>query len=524
MQYAFKVSSAEAGKRLDVFLQQKLKLSRNQIKQLIESGQCTVNQIPVRKPSAKLKPEDEVCLNWVRQESGLKSVQGDVNIIYEHSDFVLVDKPWGISVHPAPSEKNSTLVNLLLHHFPALKNLGGERPGIVHRLDKDTSGLLVVALTTQAQNDLARLFARRQVDKVYWALVCGKPPQPKGKIELSLARDPLIKTKMAVVNKNGRYAKSEYELVWSNGDYSLLKVKIFTGRTHQIRVHLQAIGCPIVGDKTYGGEIRPKNYRDYLLSKLVKRQLLHAASLSFVYKGEKFEFVSGLPWDFKRVLFFLSKETLKLILVGLPGSGKSELAKLLDPDFFHADALVSELYTPGQDGYFLVQRIFGPEVISEQGEIDKNKLLAKLARPELRKEFLRALYPLVWGKWQEYVGQRQGKPWVVGDIPLFLESNWQVREKDVICIGVYRPERTRRKSLQDRGWDQKKIALIESWQFSWAAKLAQSQLIVDNSGSKDELLAKAVTIKRILRRIKRKRVLNKINQIQLRLAGFGLTF
>ncbi len=498
--------------RIDIFLSKKLNIPRSKVKSLLDKQLCFVNNNFQIKPSYRLKINDKiVCSLDIENKELISPQKGELSVLYHDRDFIVLDKPPGLTVHPAPSEKQPTLVHFLLYHFPSLKKIGGERPGIVHRLDKDTSGLLVVALNEQSRMYFSELFSARKVDKIYLALVSGKPQKEQGIIELPLGRDLKNRTRMAVRSKGGKPAKSAYQVIWTDGEYSLLKVKIFTGRTHQIRVHLTTIGCPILGDKTYGGEIIVKDYKTKILKKLVKRQMLHASFLNFSLTNKEIKtFQSKLPPDFKQVLYFLLQEPLKVILVGLPGSGKTELAKYLDKDFFSADKIVHTLYKKGKDGYFLLRRMLGDEILNFNEEIDRNKLWKCLNdNSYLRKEVEKIIHPLVFGRWQEYVRARNFLPFVVGDIPLYLESRF-AKDENVVFVGVFRPEEERRRALLKRGWSEEKITQIESWQFSQEVKLRQCTFVVDNSGDLKLLQKKAAILKNMLVKLKASKVKNKI--------------
>jgi len=216
-----------------------------------------------------------------------------LNIPYEDDDLLVVEKPAGLTVHPAPGHTSHTLVNALLSHLPHLADIGDSlRPGIVHRLDKDTSGLMLVAKNSKAQEHLIGQFKSRSVTKAYIALVRGRLTPETGVIEANIGRDPRNRKKMAVV-EGGREASTEYQVIKYIGDYTLLEVRLRTGRTHQIRVHLAAIGFPVVGDKVYG-----------VRSPFLSRQFLHACRLGFSLpsSGEYIEFKSELPADLEQAL------------------------------------------------------------------------------------------------------------------------------------------------------------------------------------------------------------------------------
>jgi 23S rRNA pseudouridine1911/1915/1917 synthase len=283
-----------SGARLDKFVGDRCPdLSRTHAQQLIVGGFITVNGRPA-KPSLKLNSGDRIDI-FIPPEPPGRLTPEDIplHIIYEDSDLLVVDKPAGLAVHPAPGHPAHTLVNAILGYLPGLaEDAGSLRPGIVHRLDKDTSGLIVVAKNRLAQANLSEQFKSRRVSKSYLVLVKGKLTPEKGTIEADIGRDPHNRQRMAVVAE-GREARTEYRVVRYIGKYSLLEIKPETGRTHQIRVHLAAIGFPVVGDVTYGFK-----------SPHLSRQFLHASRLGFHLPstGEYVEFESPLPPDLEQAL------------------------------------------------------------------------------------------------------------------------------------------------------------------------------------------------------------------------------
>ncbi len=280
--------------RLDKFVGEWCpELSRTHAQKLIADGYITVNNQSAR-PSLKLNPGDKISVIIPPPPpSHLVPEAIPLSIFYEDDDLMVIDKPAGLTVHPAPGHPTHTLVNAVLAHFPDLADIGDSpRPGIVHRLDKDTSGLVLVAKNRVAQANLSSQFKSHSVLKVYQALVKGKLSPERGVIEAALGRSPRNRKQMAVVSR-GREARTEYRVIRYIGDYTLLEVLLETGRTHQIRVHLSAIGYPVVGDVTYGGK-----------SPHLSRQFLHACRLGFSLPstGEYVEFESELPADLKRAL------------------------------------------------------------------------------------------------------------------------------------------------------------------------------------------------------------------------------
>ena len=293
----------EAGPRLDRYLAETWPdLSRSRLQRLIADGLVCVNDAPARS-SYKVRQGDllSVC---IPSPSPLSVSAEDIplRVIYEDHDLVVIDKPAGLVVHPAPGHPSGTLVNALLAHCSDLAGIGGvERPGIVHRLDKDTSGLMVVAKNEHAHQSLTRQIKERTVSKRYLALVHGELRPAQGTIDAPIGRDPRNRQRMAVVS-DGRAASSTYTTLQRLGAYSLLEVQIHTGRTHHIHVHLAHVGHPVVGDPVYGR--KGKGAAGQPGGQPVGRQFLHAAVLGFRLPstGEYREFRCELPADLRAVL------------------------------------------------------------------------------------------------------------------------------------------------------------------------------------------------------------------------------
>jgi 23S rRNA pseudouridine1911/1915/1917 synthase len=296
------VSEQEVGERLDRAIAARFEeISRSYAATLIEAEAVTINGVGAGKAGQKLKAGDRVAIEIpAPRPSGLAAESIPLDVVYEDPDLLVIDKPAGMVVHPAPGHSGGTLVNALLAHVPELElDMGDEaRPGIVHRLDKDTSGLIVVAKRRPAHEALARQMAGRTLLKEYVALVDGKPSPPSGVVDAPLARDPRDRQRMAIVAR-GRPARTRYAVERELGRFSLVGATLETGRTHQIRVHMASMGHPIVGDPVYGR----RTLKDAAALGLA-RQFLHARRLGLTLPstGEWREFTSPLPGDLQRAL------------------------------------------------------------------------------------------------------------------------------------------------------------------------------------------------------------------------------
>jgi len=302
--FEFLIAEPESGERLDHFLsKQELFLTRSQVKRVADEGKVWVNNRKV-KPGYRLRAGDIVSIRKEEpREYSLASEEIPLDVVFEDRSIIVVDKPPGMVVHPAAGNYSGTLVNALLFHCKDLSGIGGVlRPGIVHRLDKHTSGLIVAAKSDVAHRGLAAQFKEHLVTKVYKALVHGAVRE-EGVVNLSIGRHPVDGKKMSTKSRRGKEAITRWSVVESYGPVTLLDVKIETGRTHQIRVHLNALGHPVVGDSVYGNsKKRIKDLRDTSLRTIlndVARQALHASRIGFRHPetGRYMEFSSPLPAD-----------------------------------------------------------------------------------------------------------------------------------------------------------------------------------------------------------------------------------
>lgn len=301
--YQFQVSKSQEKERLDVYLAQILpQISRNYIQKGIKSGWITVNNKKI-KTNYKIKRDDliNVEIPAPKKQSVLKPEKIPLDILYEDQDIIIINKERGMIVYPAPGNSSGTVVNALLNHTKNLSRWGGNnRPGIVHRLDKDTSGLLIVAKNDSVHRNLAEQFKKRKVKKTYLALVFGIVKENSGIIDAPIGRNPVNRTKMTVTTKNSRHAVTYFKVLERFSDYTLLEIDIKTGRTHQIRVHMEFIDHPLVGDPVYSNRINPFS---------IKGQALHAYKLGFKHPKtcRYIEFKAPLPKDLSIILNILRK-------------------------------------------------------------------------------------------------------------------------------------------------------------------------------------------------------------------------
>lgn len=302
-EYALKVSDEQRGMRLDLLLsaiskEKSLGLSRTSIQELISKSGISVNGSFDIKPNYKVKQADKIKISLEDKiKTSLHPEDIPLEVLYEDRDLAIINKPVGLVVHPAPGNREHTLVNALLFRFKDLSDINPQRPGIVHRLDKDTSGILVIAKNNSSHLKLAGQFEDHSIKRKYTAVVKGRMEFDENVIEAPIARHITKRESMAVdFSDKSRYAKTYYRTLKRFGDYSLLQLEPFTGRTHQLRVHLAFIGHPILGDKKYG---RGNDFT---------RLALHAQSLGFIHpsSGKFVEFNSSLPQEFLDITTKLS--------------------------------------------------------------------------------------------------------------------------------------------------------------------------------------------------------------------------
>jgi len=493
---------AAAPGRLDQFWAETLaaqSITRAKIQEWIKAGHATVDSAVVRKPSHKLRGGESLELTMPEGCAAPEAEEGGLVVLYQDEDVAILDKPFGLTVHPAPSCPEGTLVNRLLHHFPQLKNIDGERPGIVHRIDKDTSGLLAVALNEPVRLKLSEAFAEREVQKTYLALLHGRPAKDEATIDAPVGRDSGHKTRMGVV-PGGREAVSSYRIVWTSRDkrVSLAEVDIATGRTHQIRVHMAHVGHPLLGDALYGPhKVNMLRREDPMLLKLASRQMLHAWKLSFTHpvSGEMLGFTCKPPRDFWRIPLHLCRKLQRVGVLGLPGSGKSTVLDALAQRkwaTWSADRVVAELYQPGADCWHMLISRYGERFVPDaQSPVNKAALLEAMRTSEsFRRELMDVLYPMVLHKLRDFWEAQGEARAAFAEIPMLLEAGWLGANVVDLAVGVSCPGELRHKRLAEkRGWDDATIALFDSWQWAEDKKLGACRHIVYNSGSIDQTLA-----------------------------------
>jgi 23S rRNA pseudouridine1911/1915/1917 synthase len=540
-------------------------LSRETIKKLIRAGKVRVNGTITLSPKAPVPAGAEIELAVPAPSSPLAPEAGPLKILYRDAVLAVIDKEAGLTTHPAPGRPEGTLAHRLLSYFPELAATGGPRPGIVHRLDKDTSGLMLIALNEACRLALAQRFAERKIFKEYLALVYGVPKPPTGRIDAPVGRDPAHKTRMAVA-ASGRPAESAYRVLYADpaGRFALTAVRIFSGRTHQVRVHMHCIGHPLIGDALYkdprcaaAGKhpAHPSSDRRLAEPFMPGRQMLHAHRLSFVHPfpealnhaalreqalsassggdgagagascgiscrstalsaavagtgagaascleaGEpELCFICPPPEDFTDCALSLARRSLRVVLTGSPGCGKSSLLALFAEGMpvFSADRTVAELYAAGGDAAHLLRARYGDRFIPRAGAGVDKKVLGDAMRADagLRREVEALVHPMVNHALEEFRTEcdARGLPFAVAEIPLYFETGGKRDKEDVVTVGVHCPFPIRRERLTRlRGWSDAVIAGMESWQWPEDKKTAASDVVADNSGSLEDLAKEA---------------------------------
>lgn len=507
--YAFTVDGGRV--RLDRFLGEALReqdVSREKVKRAIRDGGCLVDGAVCTDVSAKVGAGQSIELRMEAEPTSVQPEEGELEILYQDVWLAVLNKPAGMTVHPAPSCPEGTLVHRLVARFPSLQAQEGFRPGIVHRLDKDTSGLICVALTEEARMRLSEAFAEREIRKEYLALVQGVPAST-GTVDAPLGRHPTVKVKVAVV-KNGKEARSEWRVLYKGQGYSLLGVRIFTGRTHQIRVHMAHVGHPLWGDKLYGrgGQVLAPPVPGVLLKHdPAPHQMLHAWHLSFIhpFTGEKMAFTCPPPEDFVQTALTLERHMRRVVVTGVAGSGKSLFMRMLAEEgvpTWSADAAVIRLYEPGREAWQALRLRYGDRFIPDDRSPVDRKALAAALLPSAESgvdvhELENLLHPLVLDDLERFWSEQEeaGRGYAVAEVPLWFESGWSRklcgdRRPYVVGISCEQGERCRR-LLEVRGWSDTLMARMDGLQWTQERKLAGCDQVIANSGTEGALRDKA---------------------------------
>lgn len=512
-----------AKERLDLFLRKELEsydVSREKIKRAIKDGHCSIDEVSCNDVRFKVTSGQYIKLSLKVEPTEVEPVKGHLDIMYQDDFLAVINKPAGLTVHPAPSCQEETLVHLLVEHFPQLREQEGLRPGIVHRLDKDTSGLLCVALTEAARIRLSEAFAARNIYKEYLALVQGHPPLT-GKVEAPLGRHPTLKTKMAVV-KNGKPAVSEWSVLHYGPQYALVAVRIYTGRTHQIRVHMAYSGYPLLGDTVYNAHAKSffRSEQKWLL--YAPHQLLHAWKLSFEhpFTKKKLSFLCPPPALFLQAALLGEKRMQRIVITGVAGCGKSTFVNHLSSlglPVWNADQAVIRLYEPQQEAWQVLKQRYGNRFISDDASpVDRKKLAAAFLPSENAdeaglldiQELEALLHPIILHDLEQYwKAQEKNGAWAaIAEVPLWFEVGKDIHSQkqilplsqktssrdDPFIVGVFCPEQERQRRLLDiRGWSPSLMARMDALQWSQERKMAACDLVISNSGTAEELSGEA---------------------------------
>lgn len=494
----FSTAIAHKGMRLDAFLAEHLNgQSRAKIQREIREGACAVDGKTATSPSFRLNAGQKVSFNPAPTHAAISPTDGPLEVIFADSHIAIVNKPAGLTVHPCPSCKEETLAHRLLRRFPTLEQIGGERPGIAHRLDKNTSGLMVIGLTEDDRLALSEAFEERKIHKKYLAIVAGVPPQD-GECNKSIGRHPVIKTRMAILDekKGGRCAYTSWRRLWTsqNEAISLLEVSIKTGRTHQIRVHLASMGWPVIGDEVYGTKAT---------AALAPRQMLHSWRLGLAHpkSGAQLDFSVSPPEDFYHCMLNNSGNSQKIVVTGNQGCGKSSFCHNLERlglPVISADAIVSSLYGSNGEAAQWIGEHFGFSLLHPDKSVNKKALFHFMdLNPHLRRELEQVVHSLVRDRiekfWAKQINTKNFAS--VAEIPLYFESGFQHVMRDVQVIGISCPQEKRWDRIKgNRGWDLKKIEAIEHWQWPENEKMEACDIVVSNAGSENVLAAEAQKI------------------------------
>lgn len=484
----FSVPPSAIGSRLDVFLKNFYpQISRSNLQHAIKNGHCLLDNSPILDPAFKIRYGQTIKIDIPDNSTKLIPAKGELNILWQDEHIAICVKPPGVVMHPCPSFKEETFIQQLLSKFPQLASQGGERPGIAHRLDKDTSGLIMVALDEATRLKLSEMFASRQIHKEYLALVSGIPPE-KGECREHLGRHPTLKTRMAVVSPShgGRPSHTEWHKLWNNDTFSLLRIVLHTGRTHQIRVHMAHLGYPLLGDGLYAP---PK------IGKMAPRQMLHATRLVFThpFTHESLDFSLAPPQDFYNTLIENAHNMQKIVVTGNQGCGKSSFCKFLAANGLpvsSADQIVKELYAGKSDATYWIEKFLGSDAINADHSVNKERLFFHLQkRPDLKYEFEKAIHGMVQNEIDKFWQANRNNSAAVAEIPLYFESDIANQDRcSALVVGINCPQEKRWDRIRkNRGWSQEKIETIEHWQWPEEKKMSACDVVIDNSGDENAL-------------------------------------
>lgn len=505
MQHSLIVGDNDSTLRLDRFCSAALPhISREKIKRAILQGQCRVQGAVLISPSTRLNAGQVVDIDLPPAQTALTPEHGAITPLWHDDDLLVLNKAPGITVHPCPSCPAGTLVQRIAAHFPQVLAQEGLRPGIVHRLDKDTSGLLLVALSERARLALSAAFADYSIHKQYLALVYNVP-SATGTSRAPLGRDPQSKVKMAVLPAKHPHAKAahtEWRVLYADPQqrFALLCVTLHTGRTHQIRVHMAHAGHPLLGDSLYGPRktyygVRPP------------RQMLHAFALGLTHPitGEPLHFECPPPQDFLDTALALSHSIQKVVLTGLPGCGKSSLLRAFATHgipTWSADTVVDSLYAYQGDGWSFLRGRYGERFAPDSAPINRTALRQAMTdNAHLRHEVEENIHAMTRHNLESFWTRHEnaGETVAVAEIPLYLEAGWRTKGSDMFLIGVDCPDALRHERLlRDRGWDAARCRTLDAWQWPPKRKMAACDTVLDNSNTKHTLTAVAETLLRIL--------------------------
>ena len=505
----FVVSSEHEGKRLDNVLKTfNSELSRANIQKYIKDSQCYVDNKIIIDVNYRLKLGQNVKLNIVNYDNNISEIDGKIDIILEDKDFIVCNKPANITVHPCPSCKEPTFVQMLIANFPIMRNMQGQRPGIVHRIDKETSGLLLVALTEKARMYFVDAFSNRTIHKEYLALVYGKIKE-SGECTKKIGRNPVIKTKMAVIDmqNGGKPAYTSWKRLWvSNNDkISLVKVRILTGRTHQIRVHLAHLGHPIVGDKLYATGLDKS---------LANRQMLHAFNLEFVHPStnKPIKCFCHPPNEFVSCMVNYCKQLKRIVVTGGVGCGKSTMIKYFKEQGFpciSADEIVKEIYLNKGEAYQWLSRNYGDEFIINKG-VNREKLFNKMVLDDdFKNMYLKMIHDIVFGQIQEFwdTQEKLDREIAIAEIPLYFEGGWQnLYNPKPLSIGVFCNENICNERFKLANRNIERMSILQSWQIQNSRKKKYCDFVFDNSGSIDNL---KIFLNKVIKQVRDENLHNK---------------